>query len=114
VYWRASALKQRARHCDGQYQRDQERGVPARRKCGYTRFDFLQHALWQAPCLVGLHASRETTQFKSNNRSIAMITEAITTAPPVLAAGWAFLYLLFGGGLGGAALIFLGLKLIGR
>jgi hypothetical protein len=43
-----------------------------------------------------------------------MITEAITTAPPVLAAGWAFLYLLFGGGLGGAALIFFGLKLIGR
>ena len=33
-----------------------------------------------------------------------MITEAITTAPPVLAAGWAFLYLLFGGGLGGGVL----------
>jgi hypothetical protein len=43
-----------------------------------------------------------------------MITEAITTAPPVLAAGWAALYMLFGGGLGGAALIFFGLKLIGR
>jgi len=43
-----------------------------------------------------------------------MITEAITTTTPVLAAGWAFLYLLFGGGLGGAALIFFGLKLIGR
>jgi hypothetical protein len=44
----------------------------------------------------------------------AMLTEAITTAPPVLAAGWAFLYLLFGGGFGGAILIFFGLKLIGR
>lgn len=43
-----------------------------------------------------------------------MISEAITTAPPVLAAGWALLYMLFGGGLGGAALIFFGLKLIGR
>ena len=43
-----------------------------------------------------------------------MLTEAITTVPPVLAAGWAFLYLLFGGGLGGAILIFFGLKLIGR
>ncbi|HTA94178.1 MAG TPA: hypothetical protein VK745_31580 [Polyangiaceae bacterium] len=43
-----------------------------------------------------------------------MLTEAITTAPPVLAAGWAFLYLLFGGGFGGALLIFFGLKLIGR
>jgi hypothetical protein len=43
-----------------------------------------------------------------------MFTEAIATAPPVLAAGWAFLYMLFGGGLGGAALIFLGLKMFGR
>jgi hypothetical protein len=43
-----------------------------------------------------------------------MITEAITSAPPVLAAGWSLIYLLLGGGLGGAALIFFGLKLIGR
>jgi hypothetical protein len=43
-----------------------------------------------------------------------MITEAITFAPPVLAAGWSLLYLLFGGGLAGAVLIFFGLKLIGR
>jgi len=43
-----------------------------------------------------------------------MITEAIVAAPPVLAAGWSLLYLLFGGGLGGAILIFFGLKLIGR
>jgi len=40
--------------------------------------------------------------------------EVISTAPPVLAAGWAFLYLLLGGGFGGALLIFFGLKLIGR
>ncbi|HKO46273.1 MAG TPA: hypothetical protein VJV79_01035 [Polyangiaceae bacterium] len=43
-----------------------------------------------------------------------MITETIVSAQPVLAAGWSFLYLLFGGGLGGAVLIFLGLKLVGR
>ena len=43
-----------------------------------------------------------------------MITEVITTAPPVLAAGWSLLYLMFGGGLGGAVLIFFGLKLLGR
>jgi hypothetical protein len=43
-----------------------------------------------------------------------MFAETITTTPPVLAAGWAFLYLLFGGGIGGALLIFFGLKLIGR
>jgi len=30
------------------------------------------------------------------------------------AAGWALLYLLFGGGLGGAVLIFVILKLLGR
>ena len=30
------------------------------------------------------------------------------------AAGWALLYLLFGGGLGGALLIFIVLKMIGR
>jgi hypothetical protein len=44
----------------------------------------------------------------------AMLTEAIVAAPPVLAAGWSLLYLLFGGCLGGAILIFFGLKLIGR
>jgi hypothetical protein len=35
-------------------------------------------------------------------------------APPVMAAGWSMLYLLFGGGLGGAVLIFIVLKLLGR
>ncbi len=43
-----------------------------------------------------------------------MMIDAIATAPPVLAAGWAFLYMLFGGGIGGAALIFFALKAIGR
>ncbi|MET0792167.1 MAG: hypothetical protein ABW061_11655 [Polyangiaceae bacterium] len=43
-----------------------------------------------------------------------MTIELINTAPPLLAAGWSLLYLLFGGGLGGAILIFFGLKLIGR
>jgi hypothetical protein len=43
-----------------------------------------------------------------------MMTEAIVNAPPVLAAGWALLYMLFGGGIGGAFLIFIGLKAIGR
>jgi hypothetical protein len=36
------------------------------------------------------------------------------TATPLLAAGWSLLYLLFGGGLGGAVLIFIVLKLLGR
>lgn len=40
--------------------------------------------------------------------------EAITVTTPVLAAGWAFLYMLFGGGIGGAFLIFVVLKALGR
>jgi hypothetical protein len=43
-----------------------------------------------------------------------MFTEAITAGTPVLAAGWSLLYLLMGGGMGGAILIFFGLKAIGR
>jgi hypothetical protein len=35
-------------------------------------------------------------------------------AAPVLAAGWSLLYLLFGGGIGGAALIFVVLKMVGK
>jgi hypothetical protein len=40
--------------------------------------------------------------------------ETIATTTPVLAAGWSLLYLLFGGGIGGAVLIFFGLKVLGR
>lgn len=43
-----------------------------------------------------------------------MITDALTLHAPVLAAGWSMLYMLLGGGLGGAILIFIGLKAIGR
>lgn len=38
----------------------------------------------------------------------------IAMIPMFAAAGWAFLYLLCGGGLGGAVLIFLVLKMLGR
>lgn len=40
--------------------------------------------------------------------------EAIATTTPVLAAGWSLLYILLGGGIGGAALIFFGLKVLGK
>ncbi|HEY2406158.1 MAG TPA: hypothetical protein VGI10_09155 [Polyangiaceae bacterium] len=44
-----------------------------------------------------------------------MLTTSIVFASPIVAAaGWAFLYLLFGGGFGGALLIFILLKLIGK
>jgi hypothetical protein len=39
---------------------------------------------------------------------------AIAALTPVLAAGWSFLYLLFGGGIGGAVLIFVVLKMLGK
>jgi hypothetical protein len=42
-----------------------------------------------------------------------LMSEALATSP-VLAAGWAFLYLLFGGGIGGAFLLFVVLKAVGR
>jgi hypothetical protein len=43
-----------------------------------------------------------------------MIESFAATNSPVLAAGWALLYMLFGGGLGGAFLIFVVLKMLGR
>ena len=46
--------------------------------------------------------------------ALPMMTETIALATPMLAAGWSLLYLLLGGGLGGAVLIFLGLKVLGR
>ena len=42
------------------------------------------------------------------------MTLMLASAAPVLAAGWSLLYLLFGGGLGGALLIFVVLKALGR
>lgn len=43
-----------------------------------------------------------------------MAAMLITIVPIFAAAGWAVLYLLFGGGLGGAFLIFIVLKMLGR
>jgi hypothetical protein len=43
-----------------------------------------------------------------------MMIETVAAGTPVLAAGWSFLYLLMGGGMGGAILIFFALKAIGR
>lgn len=39
---------------------------------------------------------------------------ALSSTIPMLAAGWSLLYLLLGGGVGGAVLIFFLLKLLGR
>ena len=39
---------------------------------------------------------------------------ALVLYPLFAAAGWSMLYLLFGGGLGGALLIFIVLKMLGK
>lgn len=39
---------------------------------------------------------------------------ALLITPIFAAAGWSMLYLLFGGGLGGAVLIFVVLKMFGK
>lgn len=43
-----------------------------------------------------------------------LATQPVLASQPVLAAGWSLLYILLGGGLGGALLIFLGLKALGK
>ena len=40
--------------------------------------------------------------------------EVLLFTPILAAAGWSLLYLLMGGGLGGAILIFIVLKMLGR
>lgn len=40
--------------------------------------------------------------------------ELLSSGVPVLAAGWSALYLLFGGGIGGAVVIFVVLKALGK
>jgi hypothetical protein len=64
--------------------------------------------------LTQLAAAQYAPRRRTNIGSMHMMTEAITTATPVLAAGWSLLYLLFGGGIGGAVLLFIVLKAFGR
>jgi hypothetical protein len=49
---------------------------------------------------------------KKSKGILVMIALAMT--PMIAAAGWSMLYLLCGGGIGGAILIFIVLKAIGR
>src|ERR1051325_4251445 len=60
---------------------------------------------WQALCTLS------RSQHSDQEISIMLV---LASAAPVLAAGWSLLYLLFGGGIGGAVLIFFALKLLGR
>jgi hypothetical protein len=40
--------------------------------------------------------------------------EAVAVMPPLAAAGWAFLYWIFGGGFFGAIILFVVLKMLGK
>jgi hypothetical protein len=80
-------LRERARERDRNDEKGERGRVPKR---GSAR--------WQAPC---------------ENGDIIMI-ETIALATPVLAAGRSLLYLLFGGGIFGALVIFFGLKALGH
>ncbi len=71
-------------------------------------------------CEFGLGlTSRDAYNFVSRRVASSLLqsrimTDLMVTTTPVLAAGWSLLYLLFGGGIGGAIVIFLGLKALGR
>jgi hypothetical protein len=49
-----------------------------------------------------------------DHRSSEKMNDAFAMGTPVLAAGWSLIYLLLGGGIGGAALLFFALKIIGK
>ncbi len=74
--------------------------IPRERELRKSDFTYV------APSMFGAMFHRSEIP-KKENHMIAMI-------PMFAAAGWAFLYLLCGGGLGGAVLIFIVLKMIGR
>ena len=68
---------------------------------------------------IANHQARATyaelaKQLESSSKEYFIMIQTLASTTPVLAAGWSLLYLLLGGGLGGAALIFLGLKFAGR
>src|SRR5690348_3227336 len=74
-----------------------------------------------AVCQAGARRSRRdlgSFRGRASGKLLAwresMISEVITPALPVLAAGWSFLYLLLGGGVGGAFLLFVVLKMFGK
>ncbi len=68
-------------------------------------------SVWQGPCLTSPQWLATPAGLA---KDIPMMIDAIASTTPVLAAGWSLLYLLFGGGLGGAVLLFVALKAIGR
>jgi CHASE1-domain containing sensor protein len=56
-----------------------------------------------------LHERKKTTEGNQNMNLIALILQ-----PLLAAAGYSMLYLLFGGGIGGAVLIFIVAKMLGK
>jgi hypothetical protein len=73
---------------------------------------FWRHESWPDVCSAPFRSPQTRSSLGLLQEKLEML---VLGAPFVLAAaGWSFLYLLFGGGLGGAVLIFIVLKLLGR
>jgi hypothetical protein len=73
----------------------------------------LHLAIRHTPAFAQTQCLPPRIAWHSSSLTITMLL-LLTITPMFAAAGWAFLYLLCGGGLGGAFLIFIVLKMLGR
>lgn len=63
---------------------------------------------------VVIQHSRVITEVIYDRSTVMEPIMALTALHPVAAAGYSLLYLLFGGGLGGAVVIFIVAKMLGK
>jgi hypothetical protein len=86
--------------------------VLTRSGCGFfeKNLPIPSHSWPGKPEYVASLTSPETQNNKGRNIMMAMIP----MVPMVAAAGYSLIYLLFGGGIGGAILIFLVAKMLGK
>jgi hypothetical protein len=68
------------------------------------------HALCFTACGLRRAESFRVTDSLCFNEGVIMVTQIV----PLAAAGYSLLYLLFGGGLGGAIIIFIVAKMLGK
>lgn len=68
-------------------------------------------SLWERT--VGAHLPNQLSQAASKKHEPKTLMELITLLP-LAAIGWSFLYMILGGGLLGAAVIFIVAKMLGK
>ncbi len=61
-----------------------------------------------------LKLNHEQTDINYNPKKIMILIPMLAVAPMLAAAGYSLVYLLAGGGLGGAVLIFIVAKMLGK